>query len=162
MDLRVRVNMKLELKGLSGDPDLFVSNDNPYPTMDDNLWRSGATVGNFSHTRPFKMDRPLTGHPPPATPYRPPPTGHPPLTGSPASPTDPRARRVTTRSRSHSPREALLVTGLADFDDLDCSFYGSPRTNVLRARRRPSARALCRTSVLVKGKPTRLIYHFFI
>ena len=96
--MRVRVNMKLELKGLSGDPDLFVSNDNPYPTMDDNLWRSGATVGNFSHTRPFKMDRPLTGHPPPATPYRPPPTGHPP----PATPHSPAHRLLRL---THVPAE---------------------------------------------------------
>ena len=41
--LPTRVNLRIEVKQISGDPDIFVSNDNPTPTMDDWMWRSGAT-----------------------------------------------------------------------------------------------------------------------
>lgn len=40
--LRERVNLRLSVKTISGDPDIFVSNDNPSPTMDDHIWRSGS------------------------------------------------------------------------------------------------------------------------
>ena len=35
-------DVEIVLSALSGDPDLFVSDENPFPTMDDNIWRSGA------------------------------------------------------------------------------------------------------------------------
>lgn len=42
VDLRERVWLKINLTGISGDPDIFVSCDNPSPTIDDHVWRSGA------------------------------------------------------------------------------------------------------------------------
>ncbi len=40
--LRERSNLRITVKTLSGDPDIFVSTDNMFPTIDDHVWRSGG------------------------------------------------------------------------------------------------------------------------
>ena len=40
--LRERCNLRISVKAISGDPDVFVSTDSLFPTIDDHLWRSGG------------------------------------------------------------------------------------------------------------------------
>ena len=42
IELRERKNLRFELKAVSGDPDIFVSNEVSVPTIDDHAWRSGG------------------------------------------------------------------------------------------------------------------------